>query len=140
MLHAAEDCVSTHPVDVLLESRGDLSLFLSDHPLQGVQLLQSELHRPSPAAQEGLPGPLQRLPLHTHSLRTADGFCNCRHTCEAAGLSVIYQNIQQQQQRQELIFKGYLYQLFTLQCVYRCSGVLLHVLSPLRLQRKLHVI
>ncbi|TNN63660.1 hypothetical protein EYF80_026078 [Liparis tanakae] len=30
----------------------------------GVKLLQPELQRPSPAAQEGLLGPLHRLPLH----------------------------------------------------------------------------
>lgn len=30
-----------------------------------MELLQPELHRPSPAAQEGLPGPLQGLPLHS---------------------------------------------------------------------------
>lgn len=61
MQHCA---VSTHPVDVLFESSGDLSLILGDQPLQGMKLLQSELQRPSPAAQEGLLGPLHRLPLH----------------------------------------------------------------------------
>lgn len=56
--------VSMHPVYVLFDSSGDLSLFLSDHPLQSVKLLQSELHRPSPATQKSLLGSLYCLPLH----------------------------------------------------------------------------
>lgn len=64
-------CVSTHPVDVLFESSGDLGLFLSDQPLQGLKLLQSELYGPSPAAQESLPGPLQCPLRHVDSLGTA---------------------------------------------------------------------
>ncbi len=64
MLHAAMCLVSTYPVDVMFKSSGDLAPFLSDHPLQGMKLLQSELQRPSPATQEGLLGLPQHLPLH----------------------------------------------------------------------------
>lgn len=61
------DTVPTHPVDVLFESGGDVRLLLGDHLLQGVKLLQPELHGSSPAAQEGLPGSLHSLPLHLNS-------------------------------------------------------------------------
>lgn len=64
--------IATHPVDVLLEGSADLALFLSDHPLQLVKLLQPELDGPSPATQEGLSGLPQRLLLHADVRGSAD--------------------------------------------------------------------
>lgn len=58
---------SPHPVEVLFKGGGDLRLFLHQHLLQGLELLHSELQRSSSAAEEGLPGPLERLPLHTRT-------------------------------------------------------------------------
>lgn len=74
---------NTHPVDVLLEGGGDLGLLLGDHGVQGVQLLQPELQGPRPAAQEGLPGPQHRLPLHA-----ADSLWNRRHAWDSRLLCV----------------------------------------------------